>query len=161
MKERIDPKSNMVSARTIKHSEPVLSKERDESALRREKALARIEHQEVAGERFTTLAAQVAGSNVYMRNWYPDQFASRDRWPGRPRMWYVSRYFPFAKGGPLLVDEPTTELEAEACREKQKALKKQGFRHVVIIVDDYKNSEGGLVKATRLDEALEQLGEMS
>jgi len=64
-------------------------------------------------------------------------------------MRFVTKAYPDIKKfkGPLLVDEPKTELEMLRMYEKQKVLKKLGFKHVVIEKD------------TTVFDCLEQLGE--
>lgn len=67
------------------------------------------------------------------------------KWPGANAMVpdgvsmdfkFVDKYYPLAKGGPLLVDEPTNDPKiVELCYEKQRVLKKLGFRHIVIEED--------------------------
>lgn len=60
---------------------------------------------------------------------------------------FVSKYYPYAKGGPLYVDEPKNEKEVYRAYERQKVIKKLGFRHLIVEHD------------TTYEHLLEQLGE--
>lgn len=80
------------------------------------------------------LAARLAGDTIgAMRN-----FRIRDaekHFPHQPMMRTVEKYYPYAKGGPLLVDEPNTEREVTACQEKAKILKSLGYRYLILQSD--------------------------
>lgn len=112
---------------------------------------ARIRHTDLRNE-FRTLAEQVAQSKDVIGNWkipnadklFPVDIDSR----------FVDKYFPNAKGGPLYVDEPTTEVKMVKAYEKQKHLKKMGHRSIVIEKDAaFKD-----LQTSYLD-CLEQMGE--
>lgn len=99
-----------------------------------------------ARQTLITIADQVAGHPQYFRN-----YKYKDCWkhfPSDPEMQMVDKYYPHAKGGPLLVDEPQTESQMMKAYEKQRILKKAGFRHIVIEKDSI------------LDMCLDQLGEL-
>lgn len=55
--------------------------------------------------------------------------------PTQAMMRFCSKYFPYAKGGPLYVDYVRTELETFRAFEKHKVLKKLKIRHVVVEKD--------------------------
>ncbi len=79
------------------------------------------------------LAAQVADSTTYCRNW---KFKNSDKhFPHEPLMRRVDKYFSYAKGGPLMVDEPTNKLEIAECTRKAVALRKEGHRYCFITKD--------------------------
>ena len=102
-----------------------------------------------ARKRLIAVSDQIAKSLVWFRNWkWP---GSEDMFPRSVEMRTVEKYYPYAEGGPLLVDEPRDERDVVLCYEKQKVLKKLGFRHIV--VESYP-------RATTLFDALEQLGEI-
>lgn len=114
----------------------------DGSDAKHNRALARADDR----QRLIAVADHIAGHIHWVRNY---KFAKADLlYPNNPEMRTVDKCYPQAKGGMLLVDEPTDEGEALRCYEKQKILKAQGFRHVVIEKD------------TSLYDALEQLGEI-
>lgn len=97
---------------------------------------------------FVTLADHIAESNLFIRNFkfleadtlYPDINFVDYR--------FVTKMYPHAKKGMLLVDEPRSENQTKMAYEKQKKLKKLGYRHVVIEED------------TTLYDCLMQLGEL-
>lgn len=85
--------------------------------------------------KFIDIASQVAENNFYIMNW---------KWPGSDRLVpphvsidfkMISKYFPYAKGGPLLVDEPRFPDQVKLCFEKQRLLKHLKMRYVVIEID--------------------------
>lgn len=111
----------------------------DQEAVQNER-LAKLE----ARREMVGLCDKIAESNVYFRNWkWP---GCMELYPNDPGMRMIDKYYPYAKGGPLLVDEPTFKDEVEKCYTKQKVLKQRGHRYVIIETD------------TDLVMALEQLG---
>ena len=96
--------------------------------------------------RLLAIADKIAESNIYTKNWLWPRAA--ENFPDRPAMHYIDKYYPYAKRGPLLVDEPSTEADALISYEKQKVLKKLGHRSVVIERD------------STLADILDQLGEL-
>lgn len=97
-------------------------------------------------QKFVTLADQVAESNLYFRNW---KYKEGDQmYPHDPDSRMVTKSYPHAKGGLLFVDEPRNQREMVKSYEKQKVLKKLGYRFIVIEAD------------TTLYDCLEQLGEL-
>lgn len=81
---------------------------------------------------YYSLSDELAESTVYFRNHrlkeadilYPDFTQLNYR--------FVTKYYPYAKGGPLFVDEVRGEYQTKIAYEKQKTLKKLGYRHIVI-----------------------------
>lgn len=102
-------------------------------------------------QKFVTLADQIAQHTLYFRNYkyqgadkaYPDSLHALQR--------FVTKCYPYAEGGLLLVDEPNNEREEKLAKDKQAVLKKLGFRHVVI-------SSFDPLKSTELHDAMMQLG---
>ena len=116
----------------------------DKDTPEHERLIAKVD----ARHRALAIADQIAESAVWFRNW---KYPGADKlYPLDPYMRFVDKYYPYAKGGPLLVDEPATELEYRKSLEKQVVLKRAGFRHIVI----------RMLPATSLYEAREQLGEV-
>lgn len=116
-------------------------KPKDETSPAHEKALRKL------GSRqdFVTMSDQIAQHALYHRNYkYPNGWKY---FPANPEMHQVTKYYPLAVGGPLLVDEPRTEWEMVLAYEKQKTLKKSGLRHIVIEKD------------STMEDLWEQLGE--
>lgn len=81
---------------------------------------------------FTSIAEQIAESHIAVGNYripsdkklFPlDQDAAKR---------FVSRFFPYAKGGALFVDEPANEHELQFAEKRQKFLHGLGHRHVIV-----------------------------
>lgn len=95
---------------------------------------------------YTALSDEIAQNLYYVRNWkWPK---SDEVFPHHPDLRTVDKYYPYAKGGALLVDEPRDKHSIEWAYKKQKFLKSLGFRHIVI------------EENATLFEILEQLGEI-
>lgn len=98
---------------------------------------------------FVTIPEQVAKSTVFVRNWYLDE--ARKLYPYQDRMKRIDKYFPYAQGGPIMVDETRDEEEAKMLYlEKAPMMKTWGHRYIVI--------ELGTETPTDLYMALDQLG---
>lgn len=81
-------------------------------------------------QQFRSISEKVAQSNVCVLNWvFP---GAREEFPLEPRMRSVKKYFPYAKGGPLLIDEPQRADEIAQCERRAKILAKLGFRYLII-----------------------------
>jgi hypothetical protein len=114
----------------------------DMSDLAHQKALRKADER----NKLIAVADKLAGHPHCVRNY---KYSKADlKYPNDPDMRIVEKCYPYAKGGMLLVDEPTSDYDSAKCFEKQKVLKELGFRHVVIERD------------TTLYDALEQLGEI-
>lgn len=81
-------------------------------------------------KRKLTTATKIAESEIYMRN-YQWQGARED-FPHEPTLRCVDKYYPYAVGGPLLVDEPNHPREIEASKRKAEILKKRGYRFLYL-----------------------------
>lgn len=81
-------------------------------------------------EAYLGLAAKVAKSTVYYR--YKRIPNAEKHFPLRPLLRSVEKYFPYAEGGPLWLDEPTDEQELRECGEKAAAMKAEGLRYIII-----------------------------
>lgn len=100
----------------------------DETSPAHERALKRVDLAKV----FVTVSDQIAESKIFYRNWkwpkcyevFPNSLHAAKR--------FVTKYYPNAVGGPLYVDEPRTPKEKQDALEKQKILRKQGIRHIIV-----------------------------
>lgn len=127
----------------------------DDNSAAHRRALARAAER----QQFVTIAERIAKDSMHYKHY---------KWPGADRefpesidapMRFVSKYFPYAEGGPLYVDEPKTALEARRCAEKAELFKKWKMRYV-IINDNYvieKDQQVTNVPAATLESCLEQL----
>jgi hypothetical protein len=80
-----------------------------------------------------TIAGKIAKSPIYCRN-YKIPNAIR-HFPVEPLMRTVDKYFQFADGGPLWVDEPVSERDVINCRRKAEAMAKEKARYAYIEKD--------------------------
>ena len=129
------------SARTIKHkpnSDPYAL----ENSRSEQKTLGLI----VRSKELRTVADKLAGDREIRKNKIID--AIRVQYPDKAYLWHIEKYYPYAEGGPLYIDEPVKEWELQECAEKVPLMKKLGLRYVV------------LKPHMTMFEALEQLGEM-
>lgn len=76
-----------------------------------------------------SLAERVAGDQLFYRNYY---YPGSKQEFSQDHMRTVDRYFPYAEGGPLYVDEPMMPHEEEDCEKKRAAMKRLGLRYLVI-----------------------------
>jgi hypothetical protein len=76
------------------------------------------------------LAAEVAQDTVYVRNTHWD--GAEKFFETEPLMKTVDKWFPYAVGGPLYVDSPTSKSEERDCIRKAEAMKKLGYRYCYI-----------------------------
>ncbi len=77
-----------------------------------------------------TLAERIAQSKIYMGNWCWD--IEREHFKDAPRLRTVDKFYPYAQGGPLLVDEPRSAYEVEECKRKAVVLKSLGMRYAYL-----------------------------
>lgn len=83
-------------------------------------------------QEFNSRAEQLAKSSVFYKNHY----YTFNLFPEREALRRVSKFFPYAEGGPLYVDEPTDKSQETNCRIKADAMKTLGLTYVVITNDD-------------------------
>lgn len=51
----------------------------------------------------------------------------------RPGEAYVDKFFPHAKEGPLLIDEPSSVYDFEECLKKKKLMEEKGLRYLIVV----------------------------
>lgn len=79
---------------------------------------------------YRSVAEQAAESSFYEKNFLVLDFKNKK--PDNKNLIYVSRYFPYAKGGALYIDEPVTEADKKECEIKAEWFKALGLRYLVI-----------------------------
>lgn len=79
---------------------------------------------------FVGIAEEVAESKVVLGNWEYDE--GEAAFPYEVHFRTVDMCFPFATGGPLLIDEVDSEDEVELLERKAKVLREAGYRYVII-----------------------------
>lgn len=77
-----------------------------------------------------SLAERIAGDDYHYLNYYYE--GGKGYFPQEHKMQTVSKFFPFAEGGPLFVDEPNMEHEFSMCERKKEVMKKLGHRYLII-----------------------------
>lgn len=80
-------------------------------------------------DRFRSKGERVAQSDIFTKNWYYP--GSAIAFPHDLNLRKVDQYFPYAKGGPLLIDFPENEAEVMMCRKKEPILLAKGFRYLI------------------------------
>ena len=103
------------------------------------------------------VASKLAGHPTSCRNW---KFKNADKhFPADPEMRRVDRYFPYAEGGPLLVDEPISENDVKRCEKKAPIIASEGQRYVFLpLLKDGEIEEDRLYHARVHLKALDQKG---
>lgn len=77
-----------------------------------------------------TVAEKIAEDKFCQRNHiWP---GARQAFPFNSKMHYVDKFYPYAEGGPLFVDEPTRLSDLKQYELKAEAMKKLGHRYLVI-----------------------------
>lgn len=82
---------------------------------------------------YASVAERIAESSVCIGNWRFE--GAQEAFPNEPSMRSVEQYYPYAKGGPLLVDSPTTKGEKADCARKAEHLSKIGYRYLIVEAD--------------------------
>lgn len=93
------------------------------------------DHDEPTGKLFDRaeylgLSAQVAQDTNCTRNTRLPN--GSEYFPVHPAKRTIDKYFQFAKGGPLYIDEPITKGDEAVCLEKAVIMKKMGLRYCYI-----------------------------
>ena len=119
-----------IASRTVRRDQPEGTVFREKSALSDE-AQQKIMDKKIAKKReYANLAEELAEHKFYYRNWFWDH--ARTYFPLEPRLRHVELYFPFAKGGPLLIDQPANDRDQKIAERKQVEIKKAGFRYLIL-----------------------------
>lgn len=103
---------------------------------------------------FHTLAEKIAESTIYIRNYKFPMADQRIPPQVNPDFKFVDKFFPYAKGGPLYVDEPRDDKDTQLSFEKQRILIHLGMRHLV--VEDSSTLIDVITQIERVDNELEQ-----
>lgn len=80
--------------------------------------------------KYHNTASQVAESDFYKKNYMYD--GGKKTFPDNPELWYVNKFFPYAKQGPLFVDEPKNDIEETMCDKKRSVVEKNGHKYLII-----------------------------
>ena len=79
---------------------------------------------------FNTFAERIAQHKLFYKNhiWQ----GAREAFPFHPALRMVDRYFPYAEGGPLYIDEPSRVDDLKQYEPKIDAMKKLGHRYLLL-----------------------------
>lgn len=81
-------------------------------------------------EELRSRSEKIAGSKICLMSWvFP---GAREAFPHEPKLRSVQKYFPYAEGGALLVDEPERLGDELECQRKAKVIRKLGFRYLIL-----------------------------
>ena len=103
-------------------------------------------------ERHRSLSEAIADSDVYILNWY--YAGSAIDFPHHPEMRLVDRYFPYAKGGALLIDAPQDNQDLDLCKKKSIALRAKGYRY--LILTKHMNLNDAMDELAKIDKELKR-----
>lgn len=134
-------------SRTVRRSDPfTATKEAAKAAAEQAAPMQEAALPERSKEDWRSLAERVAQHRLYKRHEHVP--ALKAAFPANRYMWSVDKFFPYAQGGVLAVDEPQIKQDIEESRTKQAFLKSMGIRMVV------------LTHGTSYQDALDQLQKM-
>jgi hypothetical protein len=109
-------KNASIAATQIKGSEIVVEKGKEQKQFDQRKYLG--------------IAAEVAQDTVYMSNTRWDN--AEKHFPVDPLLRTTDKYFPYAAGGALYIDQPSTAGEVRECKRKAEAMRKEGLRYCYV-----------------------------
>lgn len=117
-----------IASQTLVRSQPegTVSREEVKDEVYQKRLDAKIERK----KELVTLPEILAQHKFYYRDWLWDQ--DRKSFPFDPELRHVELYFPYAEGGPLLIDQPTNKQEQEECNKKKDKVLDKGFRYLAI-----------------------------
>lgn len=80
---------------------------------------------------FMSLAEKIANDQLYYRNYYYP--GGRESFPEQKALQYVDKFFPYAEGGPLFIDEVSRTDDMEKVTLKEQRMQTLGHRYVAIL----------------------------
>lgn len=80
---------------------------------------------------FLSLAEKIANDQLYYRNYYYP--GGRESFPEHKQLQCVDKYFPYAEGGPLFIDEVSRTDDVKMIEAKEKRMQTLGHRYVAIL----------------------------
>lgn len=114
---------------TIAKTKTVINKEIDTDDLLNKQAQLR-EVKIPQRKNLTSLAEKIANDTLFYRNhYYP---GGKESFANNKALQTVDKYFPYAEGGPLFVDELSRLDSVKNYEAKKEVMKKLGHRYVAI-----------------------------
>lgn len=128
-------KNSRVAAATIRDAGTHSETESDVKISRIQSVMKRSEifvglPERIAKHKFANINWPIPGANAIFKEMLT---------PAPARPWQITQarfYFPWAEGGPLLIDEVKYESEVPMYQKKQAILREKGFRHVFVRPED-------------------------
>jgi hypothetical protein len=77
-----------------------------------------------------SLAERVALHRLYERNKHLGPL--KEAFPYKPHLWTSDFFFPYAKGGPLFIDQPILVQDVPDCELKKETMLNAGLRYLII-----------------------------
>ncbi len=100
---------------------------------------------------FVSVEDEVAQTETHLRNWYFPNASKYFPKPWQERMRRVTKYYPYAHGGPLAIDRPKDQTEFKECEKKKEIFATEGA---------LKKIRYAIVRSnTEVYDILEQIGE--
>lgn len=78
-----------------------------------------------------SMAEKIANDKLYYRNYYYP--GGKTEFPEFPALQTVDKFFPYAEGGPLFVDEISRTTDQKLIEKKSELMKRLGHRYVAIV----------------------------
>lgn len=85
---------------------------------------------EIKRKTFQSLAETVAQDAFFYANYYYE--GGREIFENEPKLQTVDKYFPWAEGGPLFIDEPELPYQLDMCNKKSEVMKRLGHRYLIL-----------------------------
>lgn len=79
---------------------------------------------------YSSRAERIAKDSLYYRNHY--YAGGKQIFPDKPELQTVDKYFPYAEGGPLFIDELTLMDNPKTFEMKTQKMKELGHRYIAI-----------------------------
>lgn len=120
-------KDSLIGARELKAT-TITSPLRAEGEKAQKEYPPRKDQKELLG-----MSAEIANDFMYVRNTRIPNAVKN--YPYTPHMRTVTKFFKEAEGGPLYIDEPTSDREVQECKHKALIMAKEGVRYCYIAKD--------------------------
>lgn len=75
-------------------------------------------------------ASKIADSTFCKINYYHPLL--KKKFPGNSKMWTVDKYYPYAKCGPLFIDEPRLDYRVQESKNKLAEFEKAGIKYLIL-----------------------------
>lgn len=104
--------------------------------------------------KWRSLSERVAFHRLYERNKHVGFLKIAH--PHRPYLWTIDLYFPYAKDGPLYIDEPALQPDVKEAELKEQIMRDAGFRY--LIIKPKMTYEDCMIRLLEIDERRKNVG---